>query len=196
MNYTPGGVNRFDIYQVNNTWCRTKLKQYVDNNPCDTKRATTIKNLDSDKPWQAMNAYKQLIYFMYSVCETCCDCIPIGSREDSYAEQKANNTVVHVARGNCAAHMHYDTCRIWPNAGEFLWLKGTPSNTTTPWCPDFKWWQLESNFSRGWLRNNDVDGLTDNMKRGMNELMKRTLCGRNPGLWKDCVRMERAQFRV
>lgn len=191
-NLNFGGINRFDIYDLSTPRCMAMMQRYVKFNPCDTLRAKALANID--KLW----GYKTMTYFMYSICETCCDCIPIGSREDEYEERSRNGKLIHVDRGNCAAHFYYDTCRIWPNARQITGLYGKvfkhSDHPRFQWCSDFKRWQFSPN-ARGWLRNNNVKGLTQNMRRAMRYMSIYGRC-REKTQWQNCVKMERAQFRV
>lgn len=183
-----GGVNRFDIYDLSTPECQSMIRRYVEYNPCDQTRAKALQNLGT------MESNLTLIYFMYSVCETCCDCIPIGAREDEYEERKAKGTLINIRRGNCAAHFRYDTCLVWNNAEQITGLKGRQWNNTAPWCQDFIDWQNSPN-AQGWLRNDDVSGLTFLMRRAMKQLTRAARCNEE-GQWKSCVRYEGAQGRV
>ena len=166
------------------------MQRYVDANPCDQTRKKALANIDK------LSRYKVMIYFMYSVCETCCDCIPIGAREHQYEERKKSKPLINIKRGNCAAHFHYDTCKIWPKARQITSLKGRAYKYSdkAQWCPDFKTWQF-SPYAKGWLRNDNVDGFTWKMRRAMNSLAAKTRCGQETQ-WKNCVKMERAQGRA
>lgn len=190
LDFGDDAVNRFDIYNLSSAACQGAMRQYVEANPCDDKRARALKNIG--KPF----AQKVWIYFMYSVCETCCDCIPIGARPNQYNWRKRRGRLINVLRGNCAAHYFYDTCKIWPNAGRVVSTQDPDSRTpwVSPWCDDFRTWQF-SPFAKGWLRNNRVNGTTYRMRRAMNMLMRSTACT-NKRQWLDCLRMERAQGRV
>lgn len=186
------GVNRFDIYNLSSPQCRKMIERYVAFNPCDTVRANALAKLDTD------TGYRTMIYFMYSVCETCCDCIPIGSRESQYEERKKNGTLINIYRGNCAAHFYYDTCRIWPKARQITGLYGkrfnSSSNANFEWCPDFKKWQFSPD-AKQWIKNNQVNGVTWRMRRAMRHISIYGRCGEETQ-WKNCVKMELAQKRV
>lgn len=181
------GVNRYDIYDLSTPRCKNELRRYVRFNPCDTVRRNAVYSMNKK------NSKLVLIYFMYSLCETCCDCVPIGAKLGQYAQRKAANTLINIARGNCAAHFIYDTCKIWPKAGQITGLYGKQLNLPQH-CPDFKNW-IDSPASNGWLTNNNVGGLTPKMKRAMTQLTNTARC-REETLWKNCVRMESAQRRV
>lgn len=190
LNFGADAINRFDIYNLSSDACQNAMELYVRTNPCDDKRARAWANrgtLGSQQVW---------IYFMYSVCETCCDCIPIGAAVNQYNWRKRRNRLINVRRGNCAAHFFYDTCKIWPNAGRIVttWDSDKRTPWVSPWCDNFRTWQFSPN-AKGWLRNNNVNGTTYRMRRGMNMLMRASRCT-NKRQWQDCVRMEKAQGRV
>lgn len=185
-----GGVNRFDIYDLSSSQCRNMLNRYVTFNPCDDVRKTAVMNMDNSGA-----AKRRVIYFMYSVCELCCDCVPIGSREEDYEKRKEEGTLVKIERGNCAAHFFYDTCRIWPTSSKILGLlENSTTNEGEEWCDDFRTWQF-SPAAKGWLRNNDAGGITAPMADAMKSLLRVSNCGHKK-TWTDCVRMERGQNRV
>jgi len=51
---------------------------------------------------------QRLDYFLYSVCENGCDCIPQVQADPMHPK-------IDVHRGNCQAHTYYDVCKILPN---------------------------------------------------------------------------------
>lgn len=187
-NVNFNGINRFDIYDLSSPQCRHMLNRYVQFNPCDDVRRKAVSEMDKKG-----SAKKQVIYFMYSVCELCCDCVPIGSRENDYEKRKEEGTLINIKRGNCAAHFFYDTCRIWPKSSKILGLRGNASEGDE-WCDDFKRWQF-SPAAKGWLHNNNVGGITNGMAEAMDSVLRVSNCGLER-TWKDCVRMERGQNRV
>lgn len=182
------GQNRFDIYDLSTPGCQRHLRSYAAMNPCDEPRVRALNRLNNTFEQQAM------VYFMYSVCETCCDCIPIGARVDQYDERKANGTLINIFRGNCAAHFRYDTCAIWPQASHITGPFGKIFDDRRGWCPDFLEWQASEN-SRGWIKNNNVDGVTNDMRRGMRQITRKARCAERTQ-WSNCIGMELAQGRV
>lgn len=187
-NLNFGGVNRYDIYDLSTAQCQAQLRRYAEYNPCDSTRTAAIASLgNSSSPNLA------LIYFMYSVCETCCDCVPIGARIEEYEQRRAAGSLINIRRGNCAAHFHYDTCNVWPNTGQITGLRGKQFDLA-PWCPDFLDWINSPNSSR-WPTNNNATGITFNMARAMRQLTNKARC-KEESQWKNCVRMESAQGRL
>lgn len=188
-----GQVNRFDIYNLSTPSCRQAMQRYVTDNPCDIRRARALAAIDTSE-----SAYKVMAYFLYSVCETCCDCIPIGALEKEYWQRRVAGTLINIHRGNCPAHFFYDTCKIWPDSRQLLNSKGKPYryalNEKAEWCGDFKTWQF-SNYSKNWLRNNNVKGMTWLMRRALIQITHRAKC-KQRRQWINCLRLERAQGRV
>lgn len=179
-------VNRFDIYTINQN-CRTKLQEYVDLNPCDTAHASAFQTMDND-----LESYKAIVYFLYSICEFCCDCIPIGATVDSFKSRKLAGTLLSIKRGNCAAHFVADTCRIWPNVGEIRKRKRVKGGDA--WCGEFNTWRV-SPFAENWGANDNVEGLTDRMVTAMTDLAKFAQCHKKRQ-WQDCARMEIAENKI
>lgn len=183
------GINRFDIYDLSSRQCRNMLNRYVQFNPCDDVRRDAVRDLD-----KKVSAKEQVVYFMYTVCEMCCDCIPFGAKEDEYEKRKAEGTLVDLNRGNCPAHFFYDVCRIFPKSSNILGLRGNPpSNGGDRWCDDFTEW-ISSPASNGWTTSN-VGGITGNMEKAMESLVRVTNCGLKQ-TWTNCVRLERGENRI
>lgn len=64
-----------NIYSKN-TQCLAVMNDYVAANPCDHVRINTMANINAGmadwKDWDSLD------YFLYSICEQCCDCIPVS----------------------------------------------------------------------------------------------------------------------
>lgn len=188
---SSGNFNRpfgKDLYDWNTTACMGKMQQYAALNPCDTPRVAAIAD-----PSTEFNQ-RRIAVFLYSVCEQCCDCVPIGAKPWQYEARKAAGTLISLKRGNCAAHYHYDMCSIWNDVTKVIPPWGTVDESAPAVCPEFRTWIFSPDAER-WLRNPDADGLTDNMLRAMAELTDNAAC-RQKGVWKKCVRLERAQGRI
>lgn len=98
------------IYDLDAPGCQGQLIQYVQMNQCDWRRAEQVDQwLNSGDPWVKEQAKEKLDYFVYSICEECCDCIPKAATDmdHSVAVQNEDNLFTHT-RGNCAAHAFYD----------------------------------------------------------------------------------------
>lgn len=177
-----------DIYVWNTTACMNQLRRYAALNPCDTARTTMLQ--------EPITAFKQqrIAVFLYSVCEQCCDCVPIGAKPWEYESRKEAGTLVEHGRGNCAAHYYYDICGIWRNVSRVIPPWGTEREGLTQVCPQFTNW-INSPDANGWLQNPNADGLTPDMLRAMRQLTDNTQCDRR-SVWRRCTRLERAQGRV
>lgn len=102
------------IYDIDAPKCMGQLIQYVQMNTCDWRRAEQMDQwLNSGDNWVKAQAKEKLDYFVYAVCEECCDCIPISSsyKDYSVAAQNEDDLFTHT-RGNCAAHAYYDVSSI------------------------------------------------------------------------------------
>lgn len=186
----PGGnfVNCKAIYDLDDPACRAQLENYARlNRNCDPVRVRQVENFSV--PANKMG----LDYFVYSVCEECCDCIPIGARSDQYSTRKEKNTLLSSRRGNCPAHAAYDICLIWPNV---KFVSG-PFSKDQFWrpkiCPLLKSW-LRSPQSNNWLERSVVP-----MDKRIFEFLTRfgrvARC-RNRDTWMRCQMLEENQKRL
>ena len=94
------------IYNLNNPGCKAEIQKYVNANPCDFKRKEQLKAWTS---W----SIQQLDYFVYSMCEECCDCIHEGRTPGQYFWLKGIHTpqkptLYTPKRGNCPSHAYFD----------------------------------------------------------------------------------------
>lgn len=98
------------IFNLSSNWCHNQLKEYVKLNPCDTKRASQVKTmLNGKNEWVKKQAKEKIDYFIYSLCEQCCDCIPKSSKNINFWQAKQQENLLYSSsRGNCAAHAHFD----------------------------------------------------------------------------------------
>lgn len=184
--FTGGGNferGQYDMYDLTTPQCKGQINQYLKLNPCDKDTAKAVQN----------NHRSDIAYFLYSICEQCCDCIPIGAKKEQYANRKNNNRLLSIRRGNCAAHFHYDVCRIWSKYEHLTWGEGKEVRRAEV-CPQFRNW-IFSDDASNWLQNPKAKGLTKDMRRAMWALLARTQCT-NKRVWTDCTRLERAQNRV
>lgn len=107
-------ANCRSIYNIDSVECMGALKDYAALNPCDWRRAEQVYQLlTSENDWVKAQAKEKLDYFIYSICEQCCDCIPQSSKYSNYEDiaHNVSNLYTHT-RGNCAAHAYYDVSRI------------------------------------------------------------------------------------
>ncbi len=106
------------------------MQKYVEANPCDVKRVKAMADLavnpNDDKARGVVD------YFLYSVCEQCCDCVPMGANSVLYPQYlarhtAANPTLYSATRGNCPAHAEYDICMVAPKVTHFTSI-GDPAD--------------------------------------------------------------------
>lgn len=74
-----------NIYETSTGTCKAAMNQYVAANPCDGVRKKAMDGINSGNP--SYNDLVTMDYFMYSVCEQCCDCIPMGASKTANAGQ-------------------------------------------------------------------------------------------------------------
>lgn len=190
-NFEQGGQQ---IYDINHPPCRKAIENYARLNPCDQVRQQQVNDWDGNRGRNQI----RLGVFMYSVCETCCDCIPIGSSQDEYMERKqrrgfGNNALLDLDRGNCPAHAVYDICKVWPKIRTILRPGQSPDPSFPEICPYLFGW-LRSPSSKSWLRNPDaqMNGRVRNFLRQLNISAR---C-RQKFTWMQCLDLESAQGRV
>lgn len=188
--FLPNGnfENCKSIYDLDNNKCRKQLKQYARlNKKCDPVRAKQVKDFDK-------NANKEgLDYFVYSVCEECCDCIPRGAKIEEYNRRLAIGTLFKPNRGNCPAHAWYDICKIWPKV-KYVSLPGWKKPKDLPEiCPILTSW-LNSPASSQWLLQSRVD-IAESIKGFLGRFLIAAKC-RNKKLWESCHKLESAQNRL
>lgn len=178
-----------NMYRTMEPSCVNELQEYVRLNPCDDVRARQVANMDNPRNAEALD------YFIYSVCEECCDCIPRGSREDQFLERRDQgvNALTSVFRGNCPAHAHFDICRIWPEI-RYITVEGGPTFPQYPKiCPIISDWFF-SPASEDWP-NNDNTEIARPIQRFLRQYNRFTRCRRR-STWESCTLLETAQRRI
>lgn len=186
----PGGnfVNCKAIYDLDDPACRAALTNYsLMNRHCDPVRANQVKNFNSSSNKQGLD------YFVYSVCEECCDCIPIGATSGQYNMRKMQGTLLSSHRGNCPAHAVYDICQIWPEV-KFVSGLGSRDQFWRPRiCPLLQQW-LNSPQSQNWLSQSFVP-MNPHIKYFLDRFGRVARC-RNPSTWQRCHNLEDQQNRL
>lgn len=181
------------IYDVEAKGCMKKLEKYVEYNPCDTVRKEQVETRDEA-------SIIGLDYFVYALCETCCDCIPMGSRDYQFDERKKDGTRIKVTRGNCPAHVNADICKIWPKVTDVknVQRQVTESEQTAAKTKDdicsiaYNW--KNSDLGKGWFKNPEMV-VPNTLRKFMNRLTWKAQC-RYRSVWEPCARLERAQVRL
>lgn len=183
-------VNCGQIYDLDAAGCKSALQTYVAANPCDTKRAAQVSG------WSGFDK-ESLDYFVYSVCEQCCDCIPLGTQEWQYESllgqhSDADPALYKPNRGNCPAHAFYDVCKIYPNI-KYMKAPGGPDHPDWPnACPLLDSW-FYSGASTNWLNQNTE--LSFPVQRFLNNMNVANQC-KAESVWKSCWDMEKKQNRL
>lgn len=98
-----------NIFDTSADGCLEAMEEYVELNECDGDRRKAVaawKNGDN-------SGRSAVDYFLYSLCETCCDCAPPSTEQSDFRRLKNAHTVDtptlwSTRRGNCAAHAWYD----------------------------------------------------------------------------------------
>lgn len=178
-------VNCKSIYNLDNGQCKPKLQQYVKANPCDWKRKQQVSS------WNA-HSKMQLDYFVYSLCEECCDCVPKGALPQQYEQRKKAGTLFHNARGNCPAHAFYDICKIWPNIHKLYPGAGKTSNGVSACAQLGKW--FHSPAASNWINNHNTP-LSSGLNKFLTNVNAANECGTKQ-VWQACAIMEQKQKRI
>lgn len=177
------------IYDLENKACREELNNYANMNAhCDPVRAKQVKNIDASANKMGLD------YFVYSVCEECCDCIPRGASVGQYQMRKATGNLHNVNRGNCPAHAWFDICKIWPQVA-FVSSPGQkdPVKESPPICPILTTW-IRRPENSNWLLRSHVE-IERPIKRFLKRFVSVAKCRfRLP--WQSCVQLEAAQNRL
>lgn len=175
------------IYDIDDPACLTQLRKYAAlNKDCDPVRPRQLAKLTKENK-------VGLDYFVYSICEQCCDCIPRGADPTQYKGRKAKNKLFYASRGNCPAHAYYDICQVWPNV-RFVSGTGMGDQFNRPIiCPLLKKW-FQSPASANWLQKSFVP-MNINIRNFLGRFAKAARCG-NRDTWERCANLEFAQRRL
>jgi len=178
---------RKEIYEIDEPACRAGIEEYARLNPCDTPRVNQVADFEGSR--------SELGEFMYTVCETCCDCVPFGAEADEYEERREGGVaqLTQLRRGNCPAHAVFDVCGYWPNI----------RSTTVPGRAGKESWPIICPLLRDWLDSDAADGWQTNPNVSMDRRITRFLrrfnsnagC-RKSHVWMECTAMEQAQRRI
>lgn len=174
------------IFNLDAKGCRTKLREYVKLNPCDSRRAALVEKWDFESK-------RQLDYFAYSLCEQCCDTVPKGAKAEQYEERNKDGTLWSLHRGNGPAHFVYDICTIFPNFKFFKLPWGTDHYDYPRVCENLRGW-LNSGAAENWITNFDVQ-ITEPVQRALADSMMAFEC-HNRKTWLKCVDLESKQGRI
>lgn len=176
-----------DIYDLTAPACRPAIRAYAAANPCDTRRAFQVDR------WSAADR-TSLDYFIYAMCEMCCDAAQFGSRVEQYEERRDSGRLWSAKRGNAAAHFFYDICTLYPSFQAFDLGEGecvdAPEGRSV--CEDMREWV--SGPGKNWFGDNDVQ-IGPNIVDAIEDSMIAMSCS-DQTIWSNCVTMEQLQNRV
>jgi len=176
-------------YDLSSSQCQAKIQRYVDVNSCDTARSDALNNyLHSSDPGVVEDSRQILDYFVYSICEQGCDCIP----QENATRQ---NRTAEVRRGNCQAHAYYDICRILPDI-KLIKRVGTSSGdvTSLPKACDLLTDWFNSPASQGWAGQAYTaiePSVTYFLERAVEAVQLSSW-----KVWNECFNLESAQGRI
>lgn len=172
------------IYNLGTAGCKAQLNQYVNMNPCDKKRKNQMANFGANKVG--------LDYFVYSVCEQCCDCVPFGATAGQYDSRKASGGLFQANRGNCPAHAYYDICKVLPNVKYFSKPGQGDQGGYQKACPALKQW-FNSPASNNWLGS--TTSISPTVSKFLGSVFWNSGCGQK-SVWQKCANLEQAQNRI
>lgn len=187
----PGGKFKDckSIFDITAPSCKYQIKKYAQLNPCDGLRNRQVADFD--------NNIESLDFFIYAVCEECCDCIPVGAETDDYYPLKSTDSLLdYKTRANCGTHAAVDVCKIFPNIKTAVKkpedIPSASQLAELPYiCSPLQDWrdsrsslpederELVPNFAHGFLKNFSIAAR----------------CWKKP-LWESCVELESDQNRI
>lgn len=189
----------WDIFDTSAPACLSKMLEYVAANPCDRKRAEAVAAVAKNPADRAARA--TIDYFLYSVCELCCDSIPMGARADRYsqylaAHTLANPTLYTPMRGNSAAHAWFDICKVAPNVTHFAHPDDPPharEKELRRACGMLDKWGTAPE-SREWMNTPRVV-LEPDLVAFLSLTLEKLQCTKRD-VWDQCYILEAAQGRL
>lgn len=184
--HTGAFNNCKSIYDLDNGECQAALKNYANLNKCDTVRNNQVNNFYSPANKEGLD------YFVYSLCEECCDCVGVGVQQYQYDSLASSNNLFSVRRGNCPAHAVYDICNVLPNIRFFKSEGSNEYHNLPKMCPLLKNWQATQ--SANW-QNAAWVPMSPQVETFLKTSMPALTCG-NRGTWNNCVALESAQNRI
>lgn len=182
------------VFHTNTTQCRRELNRYASWNPCDAQRNAQVR--------QYAQSLIPLDYFVYAVCEQCCDCVPIGARREQYTWRiRSGKLFDTVGRPNCGSHAAADICSVWPNVRAIVnWKTEIPPKNVLDKIPDIciplrRWRKARvggKNSSLSEPERNTIPGIVQPLLKAHSRAAN---CRAKP-VWDACVRMEVKQRRI
>lgn len=194
-NAGPGGKfpNCKNVMDITSTGCKRQLRKYAKRNPCDGLRNEQVKDIDRNREY--------LDFFVYAICEACCDCIPTGAREDQFRNRKKSGKLFDlVSRPNCGTHPAMDICKVWPDVRKIVSrISERPSEEEArklpAMCPLLKSWRSRRLDKDNSMTQNERDTMPEDAQKFMRNFVRRAGCGMK-SVWQQCVSLERNQSRI
>lgn len=182
------------IYDVGSDACRREVRRYAyKNRKCDPLRVAQVADYD--------NQLEPLDFFLYAVCEECCDCVPTGALQREYDSRKRAKTLFDVAgRANCGTHAAVDVCKVWPKVrGIVNWSGRMPTKTKIDAlpdvCPMLQKWRSARAGRNSKLSQEEKDTVPLEAQPFLKQFVGVARCG-NRRTWQRCVSLERNQSRI
>ncbi|PXF42361.1 hypothetical protein BWQ96_07881 [Gracilariopsis chorda] len=189
--FNPNNGQFYDctsIYNLTDPQCQQELRLYARwQAHCDPVRLRQTADFSNPSNVRALD------YFVYSVCEECCDCVPIGSKTAEYGWRAPTNNLLASKRGNCPAHAYFDICKVLPKIRFSKNINGQDHWDWPMICPLLTKWLFSKN-SQNWLKKSYVY-MDWRINRFLVWFFWDNRCG-NEVTWKNCVNLESAQKRV
>lgn len=179
------------IYDIKAPKCQHYLKVYAEKNKkCDPVRFKQVQNFNDERNVEGLD------YFVYSMCEQCCDCVPRGAKDEQYSKRRQSGGLMDAQRGNCVAHAFYDICKVLPKIRYLVdpGDKFTMKSTYKPFmCPQFTTW-MRRKGNGNWIYS-DNHYIDPPISRFFNNFFSVVNC-RNKKVWQSCTDLEGKQGRL
>ena len=193
-------INDFDEYgRFSDCWvtmkleeptCISAMQEYVDMNPCDQNRANTLNDwLYGSGDVQQLGRLK-MDWFMFSICEQGCDCIPMINADRS-------TPAYDFSRGNCQAHAYYHICRLLPDIKKVKLADGSPDEDLSNLphvCDSVTDW-FNSPASEDWVEI-PTTFIEPHVEDFLDGFMEAKQLSDLPEFWESCFDLEVAQRRI
>lgn len=177
-------VNCKKIYNLDAPGCKEMFEEYVEANPCDTRRKELVGTWND---WSK----ERLDYFAYSLCELNCDLIEAGSKAWEFDTREKEGRLWSLGRGNGPAHFHFDVCAIFPNFR--FWDLGCDHWDRPKVCPMLKAWH-DGPSSQGWPTSTNVQ-MAPEIRTAIEDGLY-ALEADEKETWLQCLNLEATQGRV
>lgn len=184
----------YSIFNIPDDGCRKQIEKYATLNPCDKERNKAVKNYSQN--------IIALDYFIYSVCEECCDCVRTKSKVSEYKQRKKANTLFEIdTRANCGTHAAADICMVWPKVRWVINHKEPfPTqqeiNKMKDICPPLRKWRNDRKSGSGaGLTPKQINTVPGYAQTFLKQFIDVAKCKKR-SLWQSCVSLEQSQRRI